>query len=120
MSIKHDVDKTEEFDMEAVPSDNVIVVEGSKTNYVTLTGDVMGPTIENLDSLVRQPCGCGEQNMITLVPNIFVRKYVEAVKDIVDQTLVDRTNKYMKSVPFNLKLELGTRPEIPFKLYYGN
>lgn len=97
MSIKHDVDKTEEFDMEAVPSDNVIVVEGSKTNYVTLTGDVMGPTIENLDSLVRQPCGCGEQNMITLVPNIFVRKYVEAVKDIVDQTLVDRTNKYMKS-----------------------
>ncbi|XP_033755321.1 alpha-2-macroglobulin-like isoform X2 [Pecten maximus] len=97
MSIKHEVDQTADFVMEALPAEGAVVVEGSKSNYITVTGDVMGPTIENLDSLVRQPSGCGEQNMITLVPSIFVRKYVEAVKDVVDQSLVERTNKYMES-----------------------
>ncbi|XP_021354914.1 alpha-1-inhibitor 3-like [Mizuhopecten yessoensis] len=83
--------------MEALPTEGSIVVDGSKSTYIAVTGDVMGPTIDNLDQLVRQPCGCGEQNMITLVPNIFVRKYLEAVKDVVDQSLVDLTNKYMTS-----------------------
>ena len=39
----------------------------------------MGPTIDNLDRLVSMPYGCGEQNMITLVPNILVARYYKAV-----------------------------------------
>ena len=42
----------------------------------------MGPSIEGLDSLVRMPFGCGEQNMITFAPNIFVRAYLDHMGDI--------------------------------------
>uniref|UniRef100_A0A0N5A8I1 NTR domain-containing protein n=1 Tax=Syphacia muris TaxID=451379 RepID=A0A0N5A8I1_9BILA len=55
------------------------IVEGSKTATVTVTGTIMGPVMSNLDSLVRMPYGCGEQNMINFVPNIVVVKYLKAV-----------------------------------------
>jgi len=32
-----------------------------------LIGDIMGPVLANLDSLVRMPYGCGEQNMVTVI-----------------------------------------------------
>lgn len=43
----------------------------------TVVGDLLGPTIKNLDSLVRKPYGCGEQNMVNFVPNILVMRYLE-------------------------------------------
>jgi len=46
---------------------------------IRVTGDIMGPTIDNLDRLVSMPYGCGEQNMITVVPNILVARYYKAV-----------------------------------------
>jgi len=39
----------------------------------------MGPTISGLSNLIQMPYGCGEQNMITFVPNIFVIQYLEAI-----------------------------------------
>ena len=30
----------------------------------------MAPTMNNLEKLVKQPYGCGEQNMISMVPNV--------------------------------------------------
>ena len=36
----------------------------------------MGPSINNLDSLLRMPFGCGEQNMLLFVPNIVVTEYL--------------------------------------------
>ncbi|XP_067137235.1 alpha-2-macroglobulin-like protein 1 isoform X2 [Centruroides vittatus] len=54
------------------------LVEGSDRAYVFVTGDVMGPTLEGLERLVRVPTGCGEQNMITLVPNIVVLDYLKS------------------------------------------
>jgi CD109 antigen len=38
----------------------------------------MGPVLANLDSLVRMPYGCGEQNMINFVPNIVAVNYLNA------------------------------------------
>ena len=46
------------------------------------SGDVMGPTLQNLDSLIRMPMGCGEQNMILFAPNIFVMQYLEATDQV--------------------------------------
>ena len=40
------------------------------------TADIMGPSINNLDSLLRMPFGCGEQNMLLFVPNIVVTEYL--------------------------------------------
>lgn len=46
------------------------------------TGDVMGPTLNNLDNLLRLPFGCGEQNMIHFAPNVFVLKYLQKTKQL--------------------------------------
>ena len=53
---------------EAVPDSEYI--------EVAVVGDLLGPTINNLDKLVRMPNGCGEQNMVNFVPNILVLRYL--------------------------------------------
>ncbi|CAE7779018.1 CD109, partial [Symbiodinium pilosum] len=45
---------------------------------VTAVGDLLGPTISGLERLLQIPTGCGEQNMITLAPNVYVAKYLLA------------------------------------------
>ncbi|XP_048253381.1 CD109 antigen-like isoform X2 [Haliotis rufescens] len=71
------------------------VVDGSKRIEVKVTGDVMGPTVEGLEKLIRMPTGCGEQNMITLVPNIVVYKYLNAVNRMTNE-IEDKAVKNMK------------------------
>ena len=34
--------------------------------------------LQNLGHLIRVPYGCGEQNMINFVPNIYVMRYLKA------------------------------------------
>ncbi|KAL1422269.1 hypothetical protein MTO96_022148 [Rhipicephalus appendiculatus] len=63
-----------EFDL-VLPED---LVEGSARAYVSVTGDIMGPAIKNLDSLVQVPTGCGEQNMVKFTPNVYVLDYLKA------------------------------------------
>lgn len=57
----------------------------------TVIGDVMGPSIDGLDHLIQMPYGCGEQNMVTFTPNIFVRRYLESINkaDIDTKTKTD-------------------------------
>ena len=42
----------------------VNAVTGSQRITVSAIGDIMGPTVNNLDDLLRMPYGCGEQNML--------------------------------------------------------
>lgn len=42
----------------------------------------MGPTLNNLDKLLRLPFGCGEQNMIHFAPNVFVLKYLQKTQQL--------------------------------------
>ncbi|XP_053136283.1 CD109 antigen [Hemicordylus capensis] len=55
------------------PSD---VVPGSERVQVTAVGDILGPSISGLESLIKMPYGCGEQNMINFAPNIYVLDYL--------------------------------------------
>ena len=57
-------------------------------------GDILGPSIGGLDSLIQLPAGCGEQNMINLAPNIYVLQYLNATGQA-DQDTVDRAVDYM-------------------------
>ena len=52
-----------------VPAD---AVKGSVRAWVDVIGDVMGPSLQGLEQLLRVPTGCGEQNMIGLAPNVYV------------------------------------------------
>lgn len=41
------------------------------------TGDILGLSINHLDSLVELPVGCGEQNMVLFAPSIYVLQYLD-------------------------------------------
>ncbi|XP_061479122.1 CD109 antigen isoform X2 [Rhineura floridana] len=60
------------------PSD---VVPGSERVQVTVVGDILGPSISGLESLIKMPYGCGEQNMINFAPNIYVLDYMTKTGD---------------------------------------
>ncbi|XP_060084301.1 CD109 antigen-like [Ylistrum balloti] len=51
-------------------------VDGSKRVRAAVIGDVMGPSINGIEKLLKMPYGCGEQNMLNFAPNIFVRRYL--------------------------------------------
>lgn len=55
-------------------------VTNSTRVELSVVGDVFGTTIQNLDKLIRQPYGCGEQNMMNFVPNIVVLEYLTVSK----------------------------------------
>ena len=55
----------------------------------------MGPALSNLDSLVRMPTGCGEQNMVGFVPNILVLKYLTNTNRLTKE-IEQKTKKHME------------------------
>uniref|UniRef100_A0A8B9Q8M1 CD109 antigen n=1 Tax=Apteryx owenii TaxID=8824 RepID=A0A8B9Q8M1_APTOW len=61
------------------PSD---VVSGSERVQVTVVGDILGPSINGLESLIKMPYGCGEQNMINFAPNIYVLQYLTKTRQL--------------------------------------
>ena len=44
----------------------------------------MGPSLANIDSLLKMPYGCGEQNMLNFAPNIFIMQYLKATNQLKD------------------------------------
>ncbi|XP_051859034.1 CD109 antigen isoform X9 [Drosophila albomicans] len=71
----------------------------------SVVGDLLGPTIKNLQNLVRMPYGCGEQNMVNFVPNILVIKYLEVTNRKLP-SVVQRAQKF---------LEIGYQRELTYK-----
>ena len=44
----------------------------------------MGPSLANIDGLLKMPYGCGEQNMLNFAPNIFIMQYLKATGQLTD------------------------------------
>ena len=57
-------------------------IPGSEIGEVVVIGDVMGPTLKNLDRLLTLPFGCGEQNMINFAPNIYILDYLHGTQQL--------------------------------------
>ena len=72
------------------------LVEDSARAFISVTGDILAPSMNNLDNLVKMPYGCGEQNMISMVPNIYVVKYLKGTGQNKPQ-LISKAEKYMRS-----------------------
>ncbi|OWK57705.1 CD109 antigen [Lonchura striata] len=70
------VAKTLEF---TFPSD---VVRDSERVQVTAVGDLLGPSINGLSSLIKMPYGCGEQNMINFAPNVYILQYLTKTRQL--------------------------------------
>ncbi|KAG8582007.1 hypothetical protein GDO81_007889 [Engystomops pustulosus] len=52
------------------------VVSGSEKAFITVVGDIIGPSAAKLHSLVQLPYGCGEQNMVRFAPIVFIMEYL--------------------------------------------
>ncbi|ACO61102.1 alpha-2 macroglobulin family-like protein [Micromonas commoda] len=61
------------------------VVEGSVRSTFAVVGDLMGPSVNGLDRLVQVPYGCGEQNMITMAPNVAAISYLNAARRLTSE-----------------------------------
>ncbi|XP_059165523.1 alpha-1-macroglobulin-like isoform X2 [Physella acuta] len=81
------------------------IVRDSARGEVKVIGDIMGPALNNLEHLVQMPTGCGEQNMVGFVPNIFVLKYLTSTGQITDEIK-------QKAVKF---MEIGYQRELTFR-----
>lgn len=79
---------------------NALVLNLSPLLY---PGDVMGPTLNNLDNLLRLPFGCGEQNMIHFAPNVFVLKYLQKTKQLSQEVESEATDYLVQGKPLNLQ-----------------
>lgn len=55
----------------------------------------MGPVLNNLDHLVQQPTGCGEQNMVKFAPIVYVTDYLKLTSQLTSQ-LDKQTKEYLK------------------------
>ena len=89
---------SDRFDLERLElPDNL--VEGSDRAYLHVTGDVMAPALENVGNLVRLPTGCGEQNMVGLVPNIYLLEYLRGVDKKMPE--IERKAKSYMTIGYN-------------------
>uniref|UniRef100_W5MEU5 C3 and PZP like alpha-2-macroglobulin domain containing 8 n=1 Tax=Lepisosteus oculatus TaxID=7918 RepID=W5MEU5_LEPOC len=68
------------------------MVPGSERATASMIGDVMGPTLNNLDKLLRLPFGCGEQNMIHFAPNVFVLRYLKKTRQLSPEVETEATD----------------------------
>lgn len=45
-------------------------------------GDILGFAMQNIQNLLQMPYGCGVQNMVVFVPNIFVLNYLNETQQL--------------------------------------
>ncbi|XP_062470053.1 alpha-2-macroglobulin-like protein 1 [Pezoporus occidentalis] len=58
------------------------VVKGSTRALISISGDLMGMALQNMDHLVQLPHGCGEQNMVLFAPIVYVLQYLEKTRQL--------------------------------------
>ncbi|XP_051551628.1 alpha-2-macroglobulin-like protein 1 [Myxocyprinus asiaticus] len=58
------------------------VISGSTRCSVSVVGDILGRALKNLDGLVQQPSGCGEQNAAIFCPIIYVLGYLASMEQL--------------------------------------
>ena len=55
----------------------------------------MGPTLK-VDSLLRLPYGCGEQNMVNFAPSIYIMKYLSSVEQL-SESIENKAKNIMRT-----------------------
>jgi len=64
-------------------------------NIVSLSVDLMAPSIKNINKLLYVPTGCGEQNLITIVPRMIILEYL-AKSNRLTSSMKDRLIRSVK------------------------
>nr|XP_022911888.1 alpha-2-macroglobulin-like protein 1 isoform X2 [Onthophagus taurus] len=81
------------------------VVNDTIDGSITISSDILGPVIENLDNWLRVPSGCGEQTMAGLVPNLYILRYLKAndalTKEIEAKALKNMETGYQRILGYS-------------------
>ncbi|KAJ7316367.1 hypothetical protein JRQ81_002529 [Phrynocephalus forsythii] len=72
------------------------IVKDSAHATISAVGDILGIPLQYINNLIQLPLGCGEQNMIKFVPNIFALQYLEKTNQITPE-IKELVIGYMKS-----------------------
>ncbi|XP_025115389.1 CD109 antigen-like isoform X1 [Pomacea canaliculata] len=91
------------------------IVDGSRRAQATVTGDMMGNAMENLDKLISIPTGCGEQNMLTTVSNIYGLEYARAINKVRPE-FEKKTLQYM-TLGYNRELQYRNTTDGSFSAF---
>ncbi|CAF0775839.1 unnamed protein product [Brachionus calyciflorus] len=81
------------------------IIPKSSRVYLRVTGDAIGAVLNNLDNLVQQPTGCGEQNMVKFAPIVFIADYLKET---------DQLNDKIQSVIQNY-LKIGYQRQLTYR-----
>lgn len=91
-----DLRETGEFDETVrIEVPETVVADSLKIN-VNAIGDLLGGTMQNLQTLIRLPTGCGEQNMLKFVPNIVILGYLNAANSL-QSDIEAKAKKFLNS-----------------------
>ncbi|NWZ47531.1 A2ML1 protein, partial [Haliaeetus albicilla] len=90
------------------------VVEGSVRAIISVTGDLMGMALQNLDHLVQMPHGCGEQNMVLFAPIVYVLQYLEKTRQLTPE-IKERATGFLRNGNTNV---LSCFPGYQIQLQY--
>lgn len=71
------------------------IISKSSRVYLRVTGDAIGSVLDNLESLVQQPTGCGEQNMVKFAPIVFVANYLKET-DQLNSKIEKKIQEYLQ------------------------
>ncbi|XP_010075936.1 PREDICTED: alpha-2-macroglobulin-like protein 1 [Pterocles gutturalis] len=71
------------------------VIKGSARASITVSGDLMGTALQNLDRLVQMPHGCGEQNMVLFAPIVYVLQYLEKTRQLTPE-IKERATRFLR------------------------
>lgn len=98
--------------MKLIPSkDFQFIVPNTQECIVSAIADQFGASVEttltDLDQLIRQPRGCGEQTMLFMAPTLYTLRYLESV-DRLNGDLLHRGTKFLRD---GYKRELSFRKE---------
>ncbi|KAM6309768.1 alpha-2-macroglobulin-like protein 1 [Podargus strigoides] len=98
------------------------VVEGSVRATISVTGDLLGTALHNLDRLVQMPHGCGEQNMVLFAPVVYVLQYLEKTRQLTPE-IKERATGFLRN-GYQIQLQYqhpdGSYSEFGTKDEYGN
>ncbi|XP_072038907.1 pregnancy zone protein-like [Amphiura filiformis] len=83
------------------------VVPGSVSAVVSITGDMIAPSLIHLDSLLRLPLVSGEQNLLDFAPNVFMLRYLKATHQLTpklqEQAIANMITGYQRQETFRRK-----------------
>ncbi|CAG2193401.1 CD109 [Mytilus edulis] len=72
------------------------VIPDSQFIKISVIGDLIGTTLAGVEDLLRMSYGCGEQNLVRFVPNVFISVYLKSTNRLTND-IKDKVDRYLSA-----------------------